>query len=111
MALVKTLTEFGVQGNKRIVYGTLQFDSSYVPGGMPLTPRDLGLTSITRLLLDGVKGFDLTYIAASNVLQCFYGSQSALLSSQSSAAGVGNAADTTDDTLFTFSVPIATLNA
>jgi len=46
MALTVTMDSNSVQGNKKVVYGRIAFDSSYPTGGETFTAADIGLGRI-----------------------------------------------------------------
>jgi len=64
MALTITVPDAGrtVIGNKRLVIGTIAFDSSYPTGGEALTAGDLGLDKIDHITF------------TSDVVQCYWAS-------------------------------------
>ena len=64
MALTITVPDAGrtVIGNKRLVMGTIAFDSSYPTGGEALTAANLGLDKIDHITF------------TSDVVQCYWAS-------------------------------------
>ena len=64
MALTITIPDAGrtVLGNKRLVFGTIAFDSSYPPGGEALTAGNLGLDKIDHITF------------TSDIVQCYWAS-------------------------------------
>lgn len=50
-----TITERSIFGNKRVAWGTMQGDSSYVTGGYQVTPANLGLSNIGMFIVDGAQ--------------------------------------------------------
>jgi hypothetical protein len=64
MALTITVPDAGrtVIGNKRLVIGTIAFDSSYPTGGEALTAANLGLDKIDHITF------------TSDVVQCYWAS-------------------------------------
>ena len=64
MALTITVPDAGrtVIGNKRLVFGTIAFDSSYPTGGEALTATNLGLDKIDHITF------------TSDVVQCYWAS-------------------------------------
>ena len=64
MALTITIPDAGrtVIGNKRLVIGTIAFDSSYPTGGEALTATNLGLDKIDHITF------------TSDIVQCYWAS-------------------------------------
>jgi hypothetical protein len=64
MALTITIPDAGrtVIGNKRLVFGTIAFDSSYPTGGEALTAGNLGLDKIDHITF------------TSDIVQCYWAS-------------------------------------
>ena len=64
MALTITVPDAGrtVIGNKRLVFGTIAFDSSYPTGGEALTATNLGLDKIDHITF------------TSDIVQCYWAS-------------------------------------
>jgi hypothetical protein len=72
MALTITIPDAGrtVIGNKRLVFGTIAFDSSYPTGGEALTAGNLGLDKIDHITFTS----DIVQCYwASNLLLAYYG--------------------------------------
>lgn len=46
-----------VPGNRKEVFGTITFDSSYVTGGEPFVPAEFGLSRLDWLQVAGATGY------------------------------------------------------
>lgn len=71
MALTLTSRSQVVAGNKRNVYITAAWDSSYASGGESLTAANLGLRTITRLTAEPMSGFVFLYDYTNSVLRAY----------------------------------------
>ena len=79
MALTWTFDSQGRQlvGNQRQITGSVTFDSSYVTGGEPFTPADVGLTALLsfEVELDATAGYVPVWNRSTTApkLMAFYG--------------------------------------
>lgn len=57
MALTFSLDPLQIEGKRRVVTGTVTFDSSYPTGGETFTARDLGLDILEHVSLEPDSGY------------------------------------------------------
>lgn len=72
MALAISDLKRDVAGNKRLHHGKITFDSSYPSGGEALTPANIGLHTIERIVFSEALGFKAEYDYANQkvVVKC-----------------------------------------
>ena len=73
MALTISNQSFAALQNKRAVFCDLAFDSSYPTGGEALTPGNIGLTAIERVLFEPKSGYLFEYDHTNQKVKVFSG--------------------------------------
>lgn len=72
MALTITNVDNSALMNKRVVFATLAFDSSYPTGGEGLTANDLGMLAFDMVLVEPSAGFVFSFDRANNKVKAFW---------------------------------------
>lgn len=73
MSLTLSNQSFAVTGQKKITLVDLAFDSSYPTGGEALTPGQVGMSVIERVLFETDTGYLFQYDSANQKVKVFYG--------------------------------------
>lgn len=77
MALTITNVVRGHFGNRKATVATVEFDSSYVTGGEPFVPADVGMESFDVVLVtpaaNGTEAVVVKHDPAAETLQVFWG--------------------------------------
>lgn len=72
MAVAVSNITRSIQGNRRVVYADVTFDSSYPTGGESLTAANLGLSSkIDFLTAQSTGGYTFEFIHSTSLLKVF----------------------------------------
>ena len=72
MALTVSIDHRTVEGNLRVIYATITFDTSYPTGGEALDPvTDLGVTSLIRMEIAPAAGYVFEYDYTNNKVKVY----------------------------------------
>lgn len=63
-------------GAEKVLWGTMDFDSSYGPGGESLVAGDLGFTLLDRILFEDKSGYQFDHDRTNNKIRVFLQTQS-----------------------------------